>query len=276
MLTIDLLSDEEDFEAVVTLFQYRQARGDFFENRRTSLTTEEEREAEHEAALGLIELRKTRAKQQNKKRKANKSQPEEVKLDGQADDEETQKLESKQQNNKKKANKSQPEEVELDGQVIDEETQKLEQDNSDDTLKFLSQRNKTKPEKLLFVDVDVVGVRSDSTRKQLNVSDVKVGQIRLLLGKKHVKKMMLQVIGNSKIIIGLGGIEVSLYRPRSHVFKMLFKMWGGGTPVLSSPKWNKFVEYYKIKLHCDFVTIWMFRHKETRQICFAVDFIRFP
>ncbi|CAL9236279.1 unnamed protein product [Arabidopsis halleri] len=112
-------------------------------------------------------------------------------------------------------------------------------------------------------------------RKQLTGSDVKENQCRLMLGKEQVKKMMVDVLGKAEKL-GIHGQKVSVYGPKGEIHEMVFKMWKKDTPVLMSVGWKNFVKKYKLEKHVDFLTIWMFRHKETRKICFAIDSTRFP
>ncbi|KAG7614981.1 DNA-binding pseudobarrel domain superfamily [Arabidopsis thaliana x Arabidopsis arenosa] len=109
--------------------------------------------------------------------------------------------------------------------------------------------------------------------EQLMDSDVKDNQYRLMLGKEPVKKMMDAVGKTEKL--GTKGLNVSVYGPNGENHKMVLKIWIKGTPVLTSG-WKNFVKSYKLEKHVDFLTIWMFRHKKTREICFAIDSTRFP
>ncbi|KAL9285538.1 putative B3 domain-containing protein [Arabidopsis thaliana] len=104
-------------------------------------------------------------------------------------------------------------------------------------------------------------------------SDVKDNQYRLMLGKEPVKKMM-DALGKTEKL-GTKGLNVSVYGPNGENHKMVLKIWIKGTPVLTSG-WKNFVKSYKLEKHVDFLTIWMFRHKKTREICFAIDSTRFP
>ncbi|KAG2326363.1 hypothetical protein Bca52824_009091 [Brassica carinata] len=40
-------------------------------------------------------------------------------------------------------------------------------------------------------------------------------------------------------------------------------------------RWWTFVEEYGLKECCDFVTVWMFRHRVTQRICLAIDVTTF-
>ncbi|KAJ4906719.1 hypothetical protein Rs2_10377 [Raphanus sativus] len=236
MVTANLVSEED--VAALTLVEYSKAPRKIFKEVTRSLTPEEEKEAEHEVVLALIQLSQTDPIQRSKRVKTDKSQPEEVKVADQA----------------KKLKKRQP----------------MKKDDSEETLTLLLDWNKTKPAKPPFLD-DLVGdVCSEPIRKQLMGSDVKEDQRRLMLGKAQVEKMVQQVMGKSKKV-GTKGLEVSVYGPDGKVGKMKFKMWGVNTPVLMGIGWKDFVNEYDLRKHCDFVTIWMFRHRNSDEICFAID-----
>ncbi|CAA7028930.1 unnamed protein product [Microthlaspi erraticum] len=216
------------------------------EKKTTSLTPEEvekRKEAEFEAVSALIQLSKAHPKPKNKKRK--------------------------------RAGKSQLGEVEIAGESADKKQRKtVEKDDSEETLREILRWKGTIEEKPHFLsELDVVGVCSEPTWKQLMESDVNDNQIRLMLGKLQVKKMMLQVMGDTERDGTDFELEVSVYVRGGEFRKMVFKTWKG-TPVLTSPEWKKFVSDHKLKKHCDFVTVWMFKHRESRQVCFAVDVTR--
>lgn len=245
-----MVTNNLDVEVAWTLIQYSQDTGNSFEKKKiaTSLTPQEEekrKEAELEAVSALIQLSEAHPKQQNKKRKrAGKSQAE---IAGEL------------------ADKKQP-----------RERKPVEKDDSEETLREILRWKGTIEEKPHFLsELDVVGVCSEPTWKQLMESDVNKGQISLKLGKPQVKKMMLQVMGNTERVGASYQQEVSVYVRGSEVRKMVFKSWNG-SPVLTSPGWNEFVRDYKLEKHCDFLTIWMFKHRETRQVCFAVDVTHLP
>lgn len=151
----------------------------------------------------------------------------------------------------------------------------VEEDNSEETLKLLLRWiNKTQIQPQEIVDA-AMGRCSKPIRKQLTESDVKEDQNRLMLGKLQVEKMMLPLLKESEIPRGTNGLEVMVYGPDGKVHEMMFKLWNKKTPVLTCG-WNKFVATYGLKMHCDFLTISMFRHIETRKICFAIDSTRLP
>ncbi|CAH2058658.1 unnamed protein product [Thlaspi arvense] len=245
------------FEVASTLAELSQDTENLFEEKPTSLTPEEEeKEAEREdvAVLALIRLSQTHPKQHNKRMKADESQL---------------------HNKRMKADEIQPREAIIAGQAVKRQRERRKQDNSEETLRIMVEWNEIKPEKPPFVrDLNAVGVCSEPVRKQLTKSDVLNDQCRLMLGKKEVKKMMLHVLGHSGRV-GTNGIEVLVHGPDGEVHTMVFKMWAD-TPVLAGVGWKKFVGGYGLEMNSDFLTIWMFKHSETQQICFAIDVTRFP
>ncbi|KAH0930548.1 hypothetical protein HID58_016275 [Brassica napus] len=155
---------------------------------------------------------------------------------------------------------------------------KTEVDDTDETLMILQEWSHTNPDpvkKLFNGAADVAELFSEPIKKQLTMSDVENGQCRLMLGKQQVQKKMLPLLEHSEIPQGkTEGLDVSVYGPNGEVQTMKFKMWGEDTPVLTSG-WKDFVDEYKLEKHRDFLTIWMFRHRVTRGICFAIDSTRF-
>ncbi|VVA92010.1 unnamed protein product [Arabis nemorensis] len=126
-----------------------------------------------------------------------------------------------------------------------------------------------------MVDPDLVGVCSELMRKQLVVSDVKGSLCRLMLGTTEVKKMMLSVFEKTESV-GTDGLQVSVYGTNGKVYEMMLKMWNKNTvPVLMNALWNKFVADYGLMKYSDFLTVWMFRHRESGKICLAIDYTRF-
>ncbi|VVB02772.1 unnamed protein product [Arabis nemorensis] len=153
----------------------------------------------------------------------------------------------------------------------------VEEDDSEETLelllKWISDTSDISPEKIVG---DSVGRCSKPIRKQLMESDVKEDQNRLMLGKLQVEKLMFTLLEESEIPRGKEGIRVLVYGPDEEANEMMFKMWSSEkTPVLTCG-WNKFVRKYELKMHCDFLMIRMFRHRETRKICFAIESTRLP
>ncbi|KAJ4892024.1 putative B3 domain-containing protein [Raphanus sativus] len=117
---------------------------------------------------------------------------------------------------------------------------------------------------------DMVEQISEPIKKQVTVSDVKDDLRRLLLGKNQVKKKMRPLLTVSEIHRLTEGLDVTVYGPGNVVREMKFKMWNKGQPVLTSG-WKGFVDACNLEEHCDFLHIWMFRHRETRELCFVIE-----
>ncbi|KAG7619475.1 DNA-binding pseudobarrel domain superfamily [Arabidopsis suecica] len=163
----------------------------------------------------------------------------------------------------------------------DEEEEYDEESVCEDDLEVKScmQTNENKGKKRKVAEVDNSEETLECMRgwetlgRKLMDSDVKDNQYRLMLRKEPVKKMM-DALGKTEKL-GTKGLNVSVYGPNGENHKMVLKIWIKGTPVLTSG-WKNFVKSYKLEKHVDFLTIWMFRHKKTREICFAIDSTRFP
>ncbi|CAH2058697.1 unnamed protein product [Thlaspi arvense] len=111
-------------------------------------------------------------------------------------------------------------------------------------------------------------------RKQLTVSDVSdgEGQSRLALSKPQVDKKfahLLLLLGESEVLRGKEGIRVSVYGPDGNVHEM--KMCADEDSHYLAAGWSKFVGEYELREYCDFVTVWMIRHRDTHKICLAID-----
>ncbi|KAG2296270.1 hypothetical protein Bca52824_042939 [Brassica carinata] len=134
----------------------------------------------------------------------------------------------------------------LRDRIQDGKKRKIIKDDTEETLDLLL-RWTSDPPKIY---------RKRPRQKQLTKSDVKGDQNRLMLSKVQ-------------------GTRVSVYGPDGKAHEMMFKMWNEKTPVLMSG-WNTFVKVYKLSMYCDFLTVFMFRHKVTREICVAIDSTRHP
>ncbi|KAF8087694.1 hypothetical protein N665_0570s0008 [Sinapis alba] len=146
-------------------------------------------------------------------------------------------------------------------------------DNSKETMMIIKAWSLAKPDPVENIPngvADMVEQISEPIKKQLTVSDVKEDLHRLMLGKDQVKQKMRPLLTCSEIQRLKEGLNVRVYGPENVVQNMKFNMWGKGTPVLTAG-WKGFVAACKLKEHCDFLHIWMFRHRETRELCFVID-----
>lgn len=146
------------------------------------------------------------------------------------------------------------------------EAKYMEEDDSDATLSLLRQWKipATPPEKI--IKRDLIEKCSKPIRKQMTKRDEE--QSRLVLSKSQVTKKLLD-----ETEIPRDGIRVSVYGPDGKVHEM--KMWPDEKKKENELDltfgWRNFVEDYELKEICDFVTVWMFRHKLSREICLAID-----
>lgn len=146
-------------------------------------------------------------------------------------------------------------------------------DDSKETLMLMHEWNQTEVDPGEMFP-GVVERFSEPIKKQLTKSDVEDSQSRLMLGLLKVQRRMLPLLEASENPYGEDGIDVKVYGPNGVVQKMKFKIWMGKTPVLTTG-WKEFVAKCGLKMHCDFITVWMFRHMRTRKICFAIGCTRF-
>jgi hypothetical protein len=104
--------------------------------------------------------------------------------------------------------------------------------------------------------------------KKLSTSDLKVDLNRLFLDKGHVKKYFLPLLKEDEDVEE--GIDVVVYDMQGKTFNMKFKFWSGKFYVLNGG-WKTFFKSHSLLANQDHVTVWMFRHFETGNLCFALS-----
>jgi hypothetical protein len=104
--------------------------------------------------------------------------------------------------------------------------------------------------------------------KKLSTSDLKVDLNRLFLDKGHVKKYFLPLLKEDEDVEE--GIDVVVYDMQGKTFNMKFKFWSGKFYVLNGG-WKTFFKSHSLRANQDHVTVWMFRHSETGNLCFALS-----
>ncbi|KOM42881.1 hypothetical protein LR48_Vigan05g048500 [Vigna angularis] len=104
--------------------------------------------------------------------------------------------------------------------------------------------------------------------KQLTLSDVNVNLNRLLLNKKHVEKSFLPFLRNGEDIEK--GIEVCVYDICKNNYTLTFKKWTNKYYVLNGG-WKDFCKAHKLEKN-DTIKVWMFRHSNHSNLCFALDY----
>ncbi|KAF8051749.1 hypothetical protein N665_1671s0007 [Sinapis alba] len=144
---------------------------------------------------------------------------------------------------------------------------KIDEDDSEETLRFLSRWKapETPPEKIIHRSL--VGQCSRPIQKQLTTSEVE--QNRLSLSKSQVRKKFQQILDGS----GRKETRFTVYGPDGKVHEIWLGEKKSSFDLTTG--WWTFVEEYGLKECCDFVTVWMFRHRITQRICLAIDATRF-
>lgn len=105
--------------------------------------------------------------------------------------------------------------------------------------------------------------------KKLYTSDLKPGQSRLLLNKNHVETYFLPLLKKGEDV--REGINVVVYDLQGNTFNLVFKYWSEKVYVLTGVAWIEFLKTHQLKAIEDHVTVWMFRHSQTNELCFALS-----
>ncbi|MCD9644722.1 hypothetical protein HAX54_033144 [Datura stramonium] len=114
----------------------------------------------------------------------------------------------------------------------------------------------------------LIGKCSNPFMKQLTKSDVNEHQGRLLLNNDDVRKQLLPLLNEESEDLA-DGIKVTTFDPIGNFYNMRFKTWGNYKSYVLLGSWRQFIKEHKLKEH-DFVTVWMFRHNQTGELCFAL------
>ncbi|PNX84157.1 ap2 b3-like transcriptional factor family protein [Trifolium pratense] len=104
--------------------------------------------------------------------------------------------------------------------------------------------------------------------KILSTSDLNVALNRLFLEKGHVEKYFLPLLKEGEDLEE--GIDVVVYDMQGQTFNMKFKFWSGKFYVLNGG-WKTFFLSHSFLANQDHITVWMFRHSETDNLCFALS-----
>lgn len=121
---------------------------------------------------------------------------------------------------------------------------------------------------------EIIGRCSIPFEKQLTASDVKEDQTRLTINKCYVKAC-LEPLLNDDEVPDHNGITVPVYDPKGDMYKMSIKNWSK-VCVLSGSGWKHFVLRHHLKELQHFVTLWIFRHANTSELCVAITYRQFP
>lgn len=107
--------------------------------------------------------------------------------------------------------------------------------------------------------------------KKLTQTDMREDQARLIISKRFAEIYLLPLL-NKYEDVGKG-ISVTVYDMNGKIFQMTFKLWTNKVYVLKQG-WNNFCLEHELCHDDDFetsVTLWMFRHVQTRKLCFVIS-----
>ncbi|CAF2094681.1 unnamed protein product [Brassica napus] len=149
---------------------------------------------------------------------------------------------------------------------------KEDEDDSEQTLRFLRRWKapETPPEKIIHPSL--VEQCSRPIQKQLTTSDVKQNKLShsgLSLSNSQVRKKFQQLLEES----GKNERRFSVYGPDGKVHEIWLGQEKSSFGLTIG--WWRFVVEYWLKEWCNFVTVWMFRHRVTQRICLAIDVTMF-
>ncbi|KAK8994158.1 hypothetical protein V6N11_045268 [Hibiscus sabdariffa] len=105
-------------------------------------------------------------------------------------------------------------------------------------------------------------------QKRLTETDLKRDQLRFLFCKDHVREFMIPLLKEDENVGN--GIPVTVYDSEGNEYDMKFKLWGLNAYVLNGTGWIRFCQQHGLVKYIDIVTVWMFRQRVTRKLCFAI------
>lgn len=119
----------------------------------------------------------------------------------------------------------------------------------------------------------LIGKCSKPFEKQLTESDVRDDQSRLSMSKQDVERFLLPLLeGEENLHVG---IPVTTYDLEGKAYPMVFKQWASKIYILTGG-WKRFYHEHVLCKYEDFVTVWMFRHNVTGNLCFVISSRRLP
>ncbi|XP_031131955.1 putative B3 domain-containing protein At4g03170 [Ipomoea triloba] len=110
--------------------------------------------------------------------------------------------------------------------------------------------------------------------KQLTATDVKEDQNRLSLSKDEVKRSFLPLLNDHERVCQ--GVPVTTYNPEGKEYGMMFKSWSTQRVYVLNGGWKRFFRENGLVEGRHWVTVWMFRHSQTRKLCFALTWKFIP
>ncbi|XVE63548.1 hypothetical protein DITRI_Ditri07aG0028900 [Diplodiscus trichospermus] len=120
----------------------------------------------------------------------------------------------------------------------------------------------------------IVGECSRPCEKQLTETDLNDNQTRLSLSKDHVRDYILRLLRQGEDVSQ--GIPVTVYDSEGNEYSMRFVFWSSKVYVLTTTAWKRFYKKHGFQKDIDIVTVWMFRHRLTQKLCFAITSRRLP
>ncbi|KAI5674468.1 hypothetical protein M9H77_14832 [Catharanthus roseus] len=116
-------------------------------------------------------------------------------------------------------------------------------------------------------------------QKQLTHTDISRGHNRLAFNKNDVRTGIFPLLYSLNYCVKdlEDGISVKAYDSRGREYNMNFKTWTNNKVyVLNTPGWCEFVEKGQLIENIDWVSVWVFNKKNSRELCFALIVDRFP
>ncbi|PSS15574.1 B3 domain-containing protein [Actinidia chinensis var. chinensis] len=112
--------------------------------------------------------------------------------------------------------------------------------------------------------------------QQLTETDMNKHRARLLIAQELVEKFVMPFMSEEERRSLKCGQEIQVTACGSNgiEYPMTFKCWGSKMVLTSG--WNEFRIDNEFKALQDWVTMWVFRHKRTSQLCFGMIARRFP
>ena len=117
-----------------------------------------------------------------------------------------------------------------------------------------------------------------STLFEMQLQEKEFKEYRLYLSKTAVEKLLFPLLRNEELRHNVirQGIPVTAYDVQGNAFPMQFKQSTGKQKRYMLTKgWTRFCNRHGLREFKDFVTLWMFRHKETDRLCFVISFRTF-
>ncbi|CAI9109083.1 OLC1v1008824C2 [Oldenlandia corymbosa var. corymbosa] len=120
--------------------------------------------------------------------------------------------------------------------------------------------------------LNIIGKCSRPFEKQLTFSDLERSQNRLNFNKEYVQGALMPVLKAGEEDLNVG-IPVTVFDCRDKRYSMRLKCWDRAHALNGG--WNQFVDDRKelktpFEKNVDWVTVWIFRHKISDELCGAI------